>query len=688
MPFELNDAVIRDWPHVRVVRHAAKDGQDCRYEKTFKPAYWKEDAAYWMQRENDFLLGFVLGKVPHVVELARLERSGGSTTVIATADAGVTVEDWLRLKPRYAGDLACKHPFQHAGMFLALLRACLQALAAIHRRGIVHCDIKPDNICLPCEPWPCQPGRPVGVAFERIRLIDFAFAVTPERPLTRPLPILPEAAYQSSLLKAALAQDRARQRGGPFAAQALDWRVDLFSLGYFAGRILEDGLIQPKGKAGKAALDGVHRLVETLQACERERRLWPFSNKPPHTGLIADIDGWLARLTDLDAYRRFDPHPGAAATQPTPVAAPTPLAETATPLAVEAPKPVARPQAPPRAERKATAVQPAPPPPTAQPVVEEQASPQDWVLVFPSDRVVGSLEVGGSKIPAQGVVKLSTVASIAFHLEKQESDLSFFSRLPAKLPLHKLNLRECAQITDESLALLTISLRQLQEIDLGRCKQITDAGLAHLANLQQLQKLDLAFCEQITDADCAQLASLRQLQNLNLAYCAQITDAGLARLVSLQNLQYISLLGCGQITDLGLACLTKLPQLQYLCLWHCKEITDKGLSHLASLPHLCMLDLRECKKITGKGLAHLANLHQLEYLYLTYCDQLTDEDLAVLANLPQLWKLDLRGCKQITDRGLAYLAKLPKLWSLDLRGCDKITAQGLALLSHVKNIYR
>ena len=38
MPFPLEDAVIRDSKHVRVLRHAARGGQPCRYEKVFKPA--------------------------------------------------------------------------------------------------------------------------------------------------------------------------------------------------------------------------------------------------------------------------------------------------------------------------------------------------------------------------------------------------------------------------------------------------------------------------------------------------------------------------------------------------------------------------------------------------------------------------------------------------------------------------
>ena len=339
--FDLGDAVIRDLPHVRVTRHAPRDGRACEYRKQFKPDGLGE-AGYWIQRENDFLLDFTVKRLRHTVELSAFAQGGGGHEApvveqVATRDAGLTVESWLRVQPRYANGVVSQHPFQHAGLFLHLLRACLVALQEIHALGIVHCDIKEDNLCLPYSPYPYAAGQAVRLDFERARLIDFAFSVTPERPLRHPLPILPAAPYQSNLLKAALSADRGG-KGRRLAAQQLDFRADLYSLGYCAGRLLEGGLLQPAGNAGAAALAGARRLVERLKAFDTSKRR---GKTLPHAELIADIDALLADLTDVETYRRFEVAQVRAAQTCGDEAAsdatgrrPTPLTPLATPLAV------------------------------------------------------------------------------------------------------------------------------------------------------------------------------------------------------------------------------------------------------------------------------------------------------------------------------------------------------------------
>jgi serine/threonine protein kinase len=157
-PFDLSDAVIRQLPHVEVTRLAPVNGRRCQYRKVFK-ADGLRNADYWMRRENDFLLDFDLKKLHHTVELSNYSQiSDGQHTPIVesviTNDAGITIEDWLRVRPHYANGATLDHPFQHTGQFLLLIRACLQALKEIHRIGIVHCDIKTDNICLPFAPYP------------------------------------------------------------------------------------------------------------------------------------------------------------------------------------------------------------------------------------------------------------------------------------------------------------------------------------------------------------------------------------------------------------------------------------------------------------------------------------------------------------------------------------------------------
>jgi uncharacterized RDD family membrane protein YckC len=344
-PFDLRDAVIRDLPYVQVTRHAPHNGRMCEYRKLFKPEGLGE-AEYWLQRENEFLLDFTLKRLRHTVELAAFVQGGANShtpTVefVATRDAGLTIEDWLRVQPRYDDGLVLRHPFQPAGQFLRLLRACMMALREIHEHGIVHCDIKEDNICLPSRPYPPETDRPLAVDFERIRLIDFAFAVTPERPLAHPLPILPVAPYQSGLLKSALLSDQSGRGRNGWSAQQLDYRVDLYSLGHMAARILNVGLVPPQGAAGLEILRYCNELVERLKAFDKAKR----ERKLPHEALISDIDAWLAADTSGKPFAiaqirqaalssGHDPLHGVGPTPTTPLAEPRPdTALPATPIA-------------------------------------------------------------------------------------------------------------------------------------------------------------------------------------------------------------------------------------------------------------------------------------------------------------------------------------------------------------------
>lgn len=306
-PFDLSDAIIRDFKHVRVTRIAPLDGRPCRYEKIFK-SDGLGNAEYWTHRENAFLVDFALNKrLKHVVRLVNLGLGGedNKTPVVesvVTKDAGITIEDWMRIQPRYSNGDSWRTPFQHTGVFLQLLRACLVALREIHSHGIVHCDFNAENICIPYIPYPYEGSGYVSLRFEQLQIIDFAFSVTTERPLEQPLPILPVAPYQSRLLKAALEADSSGLRRGSLAAQGLDYRVDIFGLGFLAERILETGLIQPAGSGGLVAYDGARRLVAKLKAVENGGS----ARVLPHAAWIEEIDSLLGQLNDLQSCQDFE----------------------------------------------------------------------------------------------------------------------------------------------------------------------------------------------------------------------------------------------------------------------------------------------------------------------------------------------------------------------------------------------
>jgi TPR repeat protein len=291
--FDTGEKTIVDCAHVRVER---LDTDPVLFSKVFKQIEdrtgQKYDYRYWAERENFFLREFLKkqNEFTHVVQARHLISENEAAKQVLTRDAGITIANWLRVKSVYGDTAALSHPFQRPDAFLRLIRACLAALKQLHVHRIVHCDIKEDNICIPYAPHPFPgEGRKIRLEYEKLKLIDFAFSVAHAIPLTQILVIDPDerVPYQSQLLISALQSDR--RSGSPNAVQQLDYRVDLFSLGFMAGKISAGGLHCPAGAGGSRALEGIRSLVQALKACESA----PRSGHLPHDGLIADIDRLL-----------------------------------------------------------------------------------------------------------------------------------------------------------------------------------------------------------------------------------------------------------------------------------------------------------------------------------------------------------------------------------------------------------
>lgn len=349
--FDLGKARIRgNDPRdpVEVWRIPPEGQQRAVYHKYFKQEGKYGDLTYWAERENDFLALFRVKRLKHVAQPKqmnwdRYEAIGsqdppGIGTVI-TYDAGITIEDWLRVQPRYADGTTLSHPFQRVQTFLLLIRACLAALKELHYCKILHCDIKEDNICLPYAPYPYCEGQTVRLLFNELKLIDFAFSLDPENRLRRPLQLDPIAPYQSDQLKAAL------QAHSIEALEQLDYGVDLFSLGYMAERFAEWRLDLPLGSTGTRILEDVRRLLGKLNAFGSAPQTRD-SGALPHDSLIAEIDRWLeqfggdgqqvAEFQVAKASLREEAKPGPAgmrATPLTPIATPVTDAAPVTPIA-------------------------------------------------------------------------------------------------------------------------------------------------------------------------------------------------------------------------------------------------------------------------------------------------------------------------------------------------------------------
>ena len=347
--FLRGNEVVRDLNHVRVERfvEVASGGKSFTlYRKFFKHKGWD----VWSDRENRFLSLFHGGDLRHVVQMRKLEAiTPGDVSSVETHDAGLTIEEWLQVLPHYADGTSFAHPFRRGEDFVRLLRACLVALKEIHDFGVVHCDVKQDNICLPYTPRPYQADGMVMPDFAEIRLIDFSFSLGRDQPLKQRLPIEPSAAYQSPLLKVALAADM--QSGKPTKTAQLDYKVDLYGLGFMGQQIMASGSFywdsEERGASGKALLREVIDDLLAIGAGKSLLRLLQVGK--PHERLISKLDSWLQKARPQEAFYPQAQSPTPAPATGTPV---TPLNTPVTPVVIPLPE-----QAQPEAGEQTTAPQ-------------------------------------------------------------------------------------------------------------------------------------------------------------------------------------------------------------------------------------------------------------------------------------------------------------------------------------------
>ena len=224
---------------------------------------------------------------------------------VTTQDAGLTIEQWLAIRPRYANGQVLAHPFQSAQAFVQLTRACLLALQEIHSHGIVHCDIKADNICIPYSPYPFDPasGDPVTPDFEHLRLIDFAFSLDRDKPLLAPLPVDGCMPYQSPELRDALGKSRASNITSPL--QLLTPQVDLYSLSVMLEGVFATGIVA-KGAGALRATQAIEALVAAIQkVSSSSSRFKRFKYDDAHRDLLDRCDSISKLLADERDYLSF-----------------------------------------------------------------------------------------------------------------------------------------------------------------------------------------------------------------------------------------------------------------------------------------------------------------------------------------------------------------------------------------------
>ncbi len=267
---------------------------------------------YWAGRERDLLMLLNANKVKHVVKAASWQDyQKGVLLELETWDAGLTLDHWfqipLRLSQNDKKEEYC--PFTSVDEFLKLLRGCLLALQSIHKNGFVHCDIKANNISLPCS---VDEDGKTRLEYNNTTLIDFGYSIVnnPAYLLQEIVPVdYALAEYYAPMHREALRRDA--QYGKPEQYQKLDYSCDLFSLGKM-GRMMFDVLEEQAG--------GVKPIGTQIRIADLETimdRLEGFENGIPekikeqepglaHQDLIDTIDALLNRINpDADTSFPF-----------------------------------------------------------------------------------------------------------------------------------------------------------------------------------------------------------------------------------------------------------------------------------------------------------------------------------------------------------------------------------------------
>ena len=219
-----------------------------RWCKIMSPGY--PAAAYWLCQEARILQEF---NHTHPF-VARFIGVDTERRILVTEAPGYTLSQWLTT-PQGALD----HPFQRSSDLLRLLMAVCRIADAIHKKGVIHCGLRPDAICINID----SQRR---IDYESIRIIDFGFAHSQQHRLEKPLFLDTRqrgADYLSPALKQSIDKDWAaycqlvgesdKSSWQEYSAKArsdyettlmahigsnhLDWQVDMYSIGYWFSQI-------------------------------------------------------------------------------------------------------------------------------------------------------------------------------------------------------------------------------------------------------------------------------------------------------------------------------------------------------------------------------------------------------------------------------------------------------------------
>lgn len=273
---------------------------------------------------EDRFLTQIEQNAPDAKTVKRLDYSHGISArgskikryTIITEDAGVDVDKWYRAPVQLTkNNQVYVTIFCHPAMLLRFVRGVIVALESIHKHGIVHCDIKEDQICIPFVRSTVNGELVVTPNFDEIRLIDFGLALWEQVPLasseTLPLLIDHPAPYQASnLINALRWQAQHKKDKGFYSFEALvkdvDYGTDLYSLGFFLNTMLKQ-LIERNISLSDATtwslfIDEYKKWVEELLEF-KFGRFPPYYKRSPHAEYLEKIDVWIKRVDRELGYK-------------------------------------------------------------------------------------------------------------------------------------------------------------------------------------------------------------------------------------------------------------------------------------------------------------------------------------------------------------------------------------------------
>jgi hypothetical protein len=171
----------------------------------------------WGLHEN-FLLTLLAGRgVTSAVTTLDLHKDAHRIELL-TLDAGPELQrDWIKAYPCVWTDQDLMKLGYHT----------LKALVQIHREGVVHGDLKADNICVPAT----SDKGATGIDWQELKLIDFAFSLSRDYPLRFVLPLeIKNIDYLPHFYKNSIVKSQQMQQP-ELVQKSCCAEIDLFSLG-------------------------------------------------------------------------------------------------------------------------------------------------------------------------------------------------------------------------------------------------------------------------------------------------------------------------------------------------------------------------------------------------------------------------------------------------------------------------